>query len=345
MADWQNILKNSITDPQHLTGLVDPVDTRLAEVVARYPMRVNSYYLHLAKSAGAPLLKQALPDTRELDDPVGMVDPLGEEDLSPVPGLVHKYPDRVLFWVCSECAMYCRFCTRKRKVGRAQMRISDQTIEAGLDYLKKTPSVREVLLSGGDPLLLSDNRLEGILNELKKIRSIEVIRIGSRVVCTLPMRITDNLVAMLQKYQPLYINTHFNHPAEITDEARAACAKLADAGIVLGCQTVLLRGINNDPAILRQLFATLLTLRVRPYYLFQTDLTRGTNHFRTSIQEGLAIMEQLIGHLSGMAVPTYAVDAPGGGGKIPLTPDKCQLSRDGLHFHNFHDKPFFYPNP
>ncbi|MCI5146503.1 MAG: KamA family radical SAM protein, partial [Candidatus Electrothrix sp. AR3] len=258
--------------------------------------------------------------------------------------LVHKYPDRALLLVSNQCAMYCRFCTRKRKVGKAAMQISEETLAAGMHYLRETPTIREVLLSGGDPLLLSDQQLEDILQRLRAIKHIEVIRIGSRAPCTLPMRITPELVAMLRKYHPLYLNTHFNHPAEITRQATQACCLLADAGIPLGCQTVLLRGVNDCPEIMRELMCRLLKIRVRPYYLMQADLTRGTSHFRTDIQTGLKIMKSLIGTVSGMAVPTYVLDAPKGRGKIPLTPDYITSHNDdSLEFINYQGLPCSYP--
>ena len=343
MTNWQEELRNSINTGEDLCRELgcDPLET--AAIAARYPLRISPYYLELIKRAGEPLYRQAVPDIRELDDPQGMIDPLGEEELSPVPNLVHKYPDRALLLVSSRCAMYCRFCTRKRKVGRASMRITEETIAAGLEYLRKTPSVREVLISGGDPLLLSDQRIEDILRRLRAIKHIEVIRIGTRTPCTLPMRITPELVAMLRKYHPLYINTHFNHPAEITPEAAHACALLADAGIPLGCQTVLLRGVNDSLEVIQELMCALLRIRVRPYYLMQADLTRGTGHFRTGIQTGLEIMRGMIGTVSGMAVPTYVLDAPGGKGKVPLTPDYIvSLGDDMLEFVNYQGLPCSY---
>jgi len=309
-----------------------------------YPLRVSAYYLDLIKKTGLPLWSQAVPDIRELTDTVGLIDPLDEENLSPVPCLVHKYPDRALFLVSSECAMYCRFCTRKRKVGKPEMVINEATIAAGLDYLRRTPTISDVLVSGGDPLMLSVARLEHILKSLRAIPSIATIRIGTRIPCTLPMRVTPKLVAMLKKYHPLYINTHFNHPAEITPEAEQACTRLADAGIPLGCQTVLLRGVNDSPEILRELLYHLVRIRVKPYYLFQADLTKGTSHFRTTIDSGLALMRQLIGHVSGLAVPTYSLDAPGGGGKIPLTPDYIKHLGATLDFTTYQGDPCSYPN-
>jgi len=346
MTTWRKILKNSITCAEQLGSFPGVFSEEIREVTELYPMRINPYYLGLIGRVGDPIWLQAVPDIRELQDETGMIDPLDEENLSPVPNLVHKYPDRALFLVSNQCAMYCRFCTRKRKVGRPEMAITDATIRAGLEYLEKNTQVREVLLSGGDPLLLDDTYLEKILRSLRKIHSIEVIRIGTRVPCTLPMRITAKLAAMLRRYHPLYINTHFNHPVEITPQAAAACAMLADAGIPLGCQTVLLKHINDDPETIRELMTKLLSIRVRPYYLFQADLSRGTNHFRTPIEEGLKIMRRLIGHVSGLAVPTFALDAPGGGGKIPLTPDYLlSLDENCLYFNNYNGLPCCYPNP
>lgn len=330
--------------PEQLAEELDLPVEPLRAVHAVYPLRVSRYYLDLIRRIGPSLWKQAVPDLQELDDPAGLDDPLDEENLSPVAGLVHKYPDRALFLVSNECAMYCRFCTRKRKVGKPGMVIDDRTIAAGLDYLRRTPAICDVLLSGGDPLMLADSRLETILRELRTIPSIVTIRIGSRIPCTLPSRVTQELAAMLRQFHPLYLNTHFNHPAEITPEAERACALLADAGIPLGCQTVLLRGVNDDAQTMRQLLYALLRIRVRPYALYQADLTRGTGHFRTTVDTGQAIMRQLIGHLSGMAVPTYALDAPGGGGKIPLTPGYVDSVGRTLDFRTYTGAACSYPN-
>ena len=346
MISWQKNLKNSVQSADGLSCFTGAKLDEIEEVAKTYPMRINPYYLNLIKKINDPLWRQAVPDIREINDDTGMIDPLDEENLSPVPNLVHKYPDRVLFLVSNQCPMYCRFCTRKRKVGTVEMVINDTSIRAGIDYLEKKTHVREVLLSGGDPFMLTDDRLEKILRSLKKIPSIEIIRIGTRVPCTYPMRVTRRLVSMLQKYHPIYINTHFNHPAEITPQSAHACSLLANAGIPLGCQTVLLEGVNNDSSTIRELMCKLLTIRVKPYYLFQGDLTRGTNHFRTPVVQGLKIMRSLIGHVSGMAVPTFALDAPGGGGKIPLTPDYISsLDDDCMDFTNYHGLPCSYPNP
>lgn len=344
MARWQSILKQAITTPADLPAHLRPDHHLTTQVIAHYPMRINPYYLSLIKEKGDPLWLQAVPQAQELTDHVCVTDPLDEENLSPVANLVHKYPDRVLFLVTSQCAMYCRFCTRKRKVGTSSMVISDETIQAGLDYIRDHPQIKDVLISGGDPLLLSDDRLEWLLASLRAIPSVEIIRMGSRIPCTLPMRVTTKLCRILKKYHPLYINTHFNHPREITPEAAKACGRLADAGIPLGCQTVLLKGVNDDAQTIATLMRKLLTIRVKPYYLFQGDLTRGTNHFRTTIETGQEIMTRLIGHISGMAIPTYAVDGPNGAGKIPLTPSYIQSLDKELCFTNYQGKTCFYDN-
>ena len=346
MSHWQKILAASITSPTQLAARFPgaAADDALTAVAARYPMRINPYYLGLISGPGDPLWLQAVPDHRELDDAVCLEDPLDEENLSPVPNLVHKYPDRALFLVASQCAMYCRFCTRKRKVGTGRMTVTDDTIRAGLDYLHKTPAIRDVLVSGGDPLLLPDERLRWLLDALRAIPSVEIIRIGTRVPCTLPMRVTTRLAALLKRYHPLYINTHFNHPAELTPEAALACARLANAGIPLGCQTVLLRGVNDNPQVMRQLLHGLLRMRVKPYYLFQADMSRGTDHLRTPVETGIEILRALIGHTSGLAIPTLALDAPGGGGKIPLLPEYVRTMGRRLEFVNYLGVPCSYVN-
>lgn len=345
MTRWQKILSQSITTQAQLEKYFGRDLPGIASVSDRYPMRINPYYLGLIQHPGDAIWRQAVPDRRELTDHVCIDDPLDEENLSPVPNLVHKYPDRALFLVSSQCAMYCRFCTRKRKVGTVRMEISRQTISAGLRYLKKSKEIRDVLVSGGDPLLLPDETLAEILAALRSIRHIEIIRIGSRVPCTLPMRVTRRLASILRKFHPLYINTHFNHPQEITAAATMACANLADAGIPLGNQTVLLKGINDDPEVMNTLIHSLLKIRVKPYYLFQTDMTRGTNHFRTPIDTGLLIMQELIRHASDVALPTYAVDAPGGGGKIPLLPAHVQSAGEKLVHINYKGLVCSYLDP
>lgn len=343
METWQKILQNSITTLDGLQEHLDCDSNALHDVIANFPMRINPYFLKLIQHPGDPIWKQAIPDIAEIHDGVCEQDPLAEENLSPVPNLVHKYPDRVLFLVSNKCAMYCRFCTRKRKVGTDRMIISPETLNAGYHYLRQHPEISDVLISGGDPLLLQDEEIATILKNLRSIPSIKVIRIGTRVPSVLPMRITEKLVAILKAHHPLYINTHFNHPNEITKESSLACTMLADAGIPVGCQTVLLKGINDDAQTLKDLFLGLLCIRVKPYYLFQADLTRGTNHFRTPTETGIAIMRQLYGHISGMAIPTYALDGPKGKGKIPLTPQYILEQGDPLVFENYKGEVCTYP--
>ncbi len=344
METWQKQLQTSITSPGTLTRRFGVDPRPLEEVVAKYPMRVPTYYLGLTKEVGDPIWKQAVPDLLEIQDSVCIYDPLEEENQSPVPNLVHRYPDRVLFLISSECAMYCRFCTRKRKVGGENMRITNETISAGIDYISHHPQIRDVIVSGGDPLLLADEKLDSILTRLRAITHVQIIRIGTRVPVVLPMRITLNLVRMLRKHHPLFINTHFNHPDEITEQSSKACARLADAGIPLGNQTVLMRDINDDPQVMKLLMQKLLAIRVRPYYIYQADLVQGTDHFRTSVEEGLEVIRALRGHTSGMAVPAFVIDAPGGGGKIPLLPEYLQALGSAVILKNYLGETYSYVN-
>jgi lysine 2,3-aminomutase len=320
MEIWQQSLKQSLTEPVELAARfgIDPAP--LAPVAERYPMRITPHYLGLIREAGDPIWRQCVPDPRELHDGGLPVDPLNEEALSPAPAVVHRYPDRVLFLVSGTCAAYCRFCTRKRKVGCPSMRVTMGEVYAGIDYIARTPQVSDVILSGGDPLLMSDLLLGDILERLRRIPHVETIRIGTRTPVTLPERITENLCRLLRRFHPLYVNTHFNHPRELAPEAAEACARLSDAGIQLGNQTVLLKGVNDDPAVMTELVKGLLRIRVRPYYLHQMDLTAGTGHFRTSLERGVEIMRALRGPVSGLAIPHYVVDLPGGKGKVPVGP-------------------------
>ncbi len=349
MKEWQKLLKQSVTTIDALPSRLQPQGNSalLNKVIADFPMRINPYFLNLIEEAGDPLWRQAVPTTAEKKDSLCLSDPLGEENQSPVPNLVHKYPDRVLLLVSSQCAMYCRFCTRKRKVGNAaKMRICQDDFSAACAYLRQHQEIREVLISGGDPLLLADEKLDQILHQLHQIPHISVIRIGSRIPSTLPMRVTEKLVKILRKYHPLYINTQFNHPRELSPEAKEACRKLADGGIPLGCQTVLLKEVNDSPQVIEKLMCTLLQARVKPYYLFQGDLSLGTDHFRTPVATGLAIMRHLYANVSGMATPTFAIDAPDGTGKIPLTPNYIRkLSKDMLVFENIRGGISRYPQP
>jgi lysine 2,3-aminomutase len=343
--DWKKTLRDGVDSPEAL-GLVLHVDPAfLRRVTERYPMRINSYFLDLMQAAGEPLIRQVVPDPAELEDKVGLEDPLAEDRDSPVPLITHRYPDRVLFYVTRECAVYCRFCTRKRKVGRGAP-VTVRQLEDGIRYIRGNAAVRDVLVSGGDPLMLSDERLGWLLRKLHEIPHVEVIRVGTRIPCVLPSRVTPQLAALLKKIRPLYINMHFNHPAEITADSRRACARLADAGAVLGNQTVLLKGINDDAVTLETLFRGLLTMRVRPYYLLQADLTRGTDHFRTRVETGLAILKRLRGRVSGLAVPHFIVDLPRGGGKVPLVPDYVVESNDReWKMRNYLDRLYTYPQP
>ena len=325
---WQlNNAINSIEDFENFTGIkfTQKEQRELRKTVHKFPLRITPYYASLIDTENYrndPIFKQAFPNPAELRiSSCDMKDPLHEDKDSPVKGITHRYPDRVLFLISNRCAMYCRHCTRKRKVGDPDHIPSRQQIVEGLQYIKTHHQVRDVLLSGGDALMLPDDFLEWILSELHSIPHVEVVRIGTRTPVVLPYRITDKLVNMLKKYHPLWLNTHFNHPREITPSASEALRKLADAGIPLGNQSVLLAGVNDCPQIMKKLNQKLVRNRVRPYYLFQCDLSEGLSHFRTSIGKGIEIIESLRGHTSGFAVPTFVVDAPGGGGKIPIMPN------------------------
>ena len=342
---WQELLRQSITGADELIERFDVDEKEIQGVLRRYPMRINPYYLGLIKKKGDPIYRQVVPDLKETEDRSCMEDPLNEEGDSPATNITHRYPDRVLFLVNYECAIYCRFCTRKRKVGDP-MRMRSEEIQAGLDYIRAHREIRDVLLSGGDPLLLGDGPLEEILKAVRAIPHVEIIRIGSRVPCALPQRITPELCQMLEQYHPLYINTHFNHPDEITPESKLACERLAKAGIPLGNQTVLLKGVNDDPEVLKGLFQKLLTIRVRPYYLYQADMVKGTEHFRTRVEKGLEIIGRVRGFTSGLAVPYYVIDAPGGGGKVPLLPEYVQeINEHEVILRNYRGDLHLYKQP
>lgn len=328
--NWKWQLRNSIREIDVFEELLDirfepDEKVKLRKTIDRFPLSITPYYLSLIDPddyLNDPVFKQAFPFKKELHiSKYDMADPLAEEKDSPVPGITHRYPDRVLFHISNICSMYCRHCTRKRKVGDVDSIPSDDDLEIGIDYIRKTPQVRDVLLSGGDPFMLSDSKLDRILGELGSIPHIEVIRIGTRMPVVLPYRITPELVEMLKKHQPLWINMHFNHPREMTTSSRKAIRMLADGGFPLGNQSVLLAGINDCPRIMKALVHELVKNRIRPYYIYQCDLSEGISHFRTPVGKGIEIIESLIGHTSGFAVPTYVVDAPGGGGKIPLMPN------------------------
>lgn len=328
--NWKWQIKHSIKDLstfEQLLGIEFEPDEKiqLEETIDKFPLSITPYYLSLIDPSdykNDPVFKQSFPSPMELIvSECDMKDPLAEDKDSPVPGITHRYPDRVLFHISNVCSMYCRHCTRKRKVGDIDSIPDKDEIMAGIEYIKNTPDVRDVLLSGGDPFMLSDEYLDWILTELRNIPHVEIIRIGTRMPVVLPYRITDELVAVLKKHHPLWINTHFNHPREITSSSKHALRKLADAGTPLGNQTVLLSGVNDCPRIMKRLVQKLVNNRVRPYYLYQCDLSEGLSHFRTPVGKGIEIIENLIGHTSGFAVPTYVIDAPGGGGKIPVMPN------------------------
>lgn len=328
--DWRWHLRHSIKNLDTVERLLDfefPEKRRraLSRTIDRFPMSITPYYFSLIDRYDFetdPIFRQSVPNPAELEiSRCDCIDPLSEDKDSPVPGLTHRYPDRVLFHVSNLCSMYCRHCTRKRKVGDADSIPDKKNLLAGIKYIRNTPSVRDVLLSGGDPFLLPDEMIDWLLGELRSINHVEVIRIGTRTPVVLPQRITDDLVDILKQHHPLWINTHFNHPRELTPRAHRALAKLANAGIPLGNQSVLLAGINDCPRIMKSLVHQLVKNRVRPYYLYQCDLSEGLSHFRTPVGKGIEIIESLIGHTSGFAVPTYVIDAPGGGGKIPVMPN------------------------
>ncbi|PLY00197.1 MAG: lysine 2,3-aminomutase [Desulfuromonas sp.] len=358
LSNWKNWrwqLKNSIQDIPTLEALLgirfEKMERKKLELtLGKFPLSITPYYLSLIDAddfRNDPIFKQAFPSPEELEiDKCDMSDPLSEDSDSPVPGLTHRYPDRVLLQVSNVCSMYCRHCTRKRKVGDVDSIPGREAIMQGLDYIRNTPQVRDVLLSGGDPLMLSDDYLDWILTELRKIEHVQVVRIGTRMPVVLPYRVTDSLVNTLKKHQPLWLNTHFNHPREVTASSKEALRKIADAGIPLGNQSVLLAGVNDCPRIMKSLVHKLVDNRVRPYYLYQCDLSEGLSHFRTPIGKGIEIMESLRGHTSGFAVPTYVVDAPGGGGKIPLNPNYLvSLSTNKVVLRNYEGVITTYREP
>lgn len=327
--DWKWQLKNSISSISTFEKLIgnkfsEKERADLELTLEKFPLSITPYYLSLIDAENFredPIFKQSFPSPSELMvHQYEMEDPLAEDMDSPVDVLTHRYPDRVLLQVSNVCSMYCRHCTRKRKVGDVDSIPGKEAIRKGIDYIRENEVVRDVLLSGGDPFMLPDDYLDWILTELRAIPHVEVIRIGTRMPVVLPYRITDELVAMLKKHHPVWINTHFNHPREITSSAKQAVRKLADAGIPLGNQSVLLAGVNDCPRIMKTLVHKLVQNRIRPYYLYQCDMSEGLSHFRTPVGKGIEILESLIGHTSGFAVPTYVIDAPHGGGKIPVMP-------------------------
>jgi lysine 2,3-aminomutase len=344
---WQ--MSNRIDTAEKLRQVVKLTKTEEAAVTrrsGRFIMGIPPYWAMLMdpEDATCPIRRQAVPTEDEYKlSPNDMIDPLGEDSHMPVPGLVHRYPDRVLLLVVEVCAMYCRFCTRSRVVGTTAGYSRPANIDHAIEYIKSHRKIRDVLISGGDPLTLSDERLDEVLTKLKAIPHVEFVRIGTRNPVTLPYRVTESLCAVLKKHKPVWMSLHFNHPTEVTPQVKRACELLADAGVPLGSQTVLMRGINDRPAIMKKLFHELLKNRVRPYYIYQCDPVKGTAHFRTPVGAGIQIIEKLRGHTTGYAVPTFVVDGPGGGGKIPLMPNYVVSVKDGVWtLRNFAGKVFTY---
>jgi lysine 2,3-aminomutase len=347
---WQELLrKRSIASLEALAERFGPEHVgeieRLKQAARNFEFRISPAMVDLIREPGDPIWRQYVPTVQELEIEDGIVDSLAEDAHSPVPNITHRYPDRALFLVSPVCASYCRFCTRRRKVGDPE-KIPMAQLESAFHYLEQHTEIRDVIMSGGDPLLLSDRRLDEICARLRAIPHLEIIRIGSRVPCHLPERITPELCAILKKYHPFYINTHFNHPDELTPAAVKALGMLADAGIPLGCQTVLLKGVNDDPAVMKVLMQKLLVARVRPYYIYQCDQVAGAEHFRTTVEKGLEIIRALRGWTSGLAVPHYVIDAPGGGGKIPLLPEYVEaMDDDQVVLRNYAGKTYVYQQP
>lgn len=348
--DWQWQISHRIRTYEKLSQMLKlSPDETLVNSDSQLPLSITPYYLSLvsADDPEQPLRRSVVPTLNEwIKMPCESDDPLGEDNQSPVPGLVHRYPDRVLFLLLDFCSTYCRYCTRSRVVGHGGIHAGRTRWEQAIDYIEKNPTIRDVLLSGGDPLTLSDDRLEWVLSRLRRIPHVEIIRIGTKIPTVLPQRITPKLVKMLKKYHPLWMSLHFVHPDECTPETYKACTMLADAGIPLGSQTVLLKGINDSVETMKSLVQNLMKMRVRPYYLYQCDPITGSGHFRTTIEKGLEIIRGLRGFTTGYAVPTYVVDAPGGGGKIPLMPDYVQEhTEEDLVLTNYENKTFRYPDP
>jgi lysine 2,3-aminomutase len=349
--DWRWQLKNRITSLEKLQRFLPTLTPEEFEgtILANHKLAlaITPYFFNLidAGDENCPIRRQVVPRVEETyTAPWEMSDPCGEDDHSPVPGLVHRYPDRVLFLVTDRCAAYCRYCTRSRMVSNATGYDFHPEFERQIEYVSEHPEIRDVLLSGGDPLLLSDEKLEFLLRRLRAIPHVEFLRIGTRIPIFLPQRITPELCAMLRKYHPLFISIHSNHPRELTTEVRDALGRLADAGIPLGNQAVLLRQVNDDPVVMRALMQKLLMCRVKPYYVYQCDLISGSAHLRSSVRKGLEIMESLRGHTTGYAVPQYVIDAPGGGGKVPINPDYVlSRNRNRVIIRNFEGKIFEYP--
>jgi len=350
-GDWKWQYRNRIRTVGELSEIIPLMEKEKRDIsgcLEKFRMAITPYYASLIRPDDPhdPIRMQAVPSEEEMTvTPGEMADPLNEEAQSPAPNIVKRYPDRVLFLVTRCCAMYCRHCTRRRLVGEEDHAIGKREIDAAISYIAGEREIRDVLISGGDPLTLSDEKLEYILSGLRKIPHVEIIRIGTRVPCTMPQRITPELVGMLKKYQPLWINTHFNHPRELTADAVKACGRIVDAGIPLGNQSVLLKGVNDDARIMKKLLLGLVKARIRPYYLYQCDMSEGLEHFRTDVRTGIDIIRKLTGSISGFAVPKFVIDAPGGGGKVPVNPDYIvSLDDHKVVMKNYLGKTYEYPN-
>jgi lysine 2,3-aminomutase len=348
--DWRWQLRNSFTTAEALSRVMTLSDDEiyaLNKLKNRLPLRITPYFLSLIYDSepGAPLRRTMIPASAELIiTDAEKADPLCEMASSPVPGIVHRYPDRALFTVTQFCSSYCRYCTRSHSVGKLG-HLTKGEWDRAFRYLAEHTEIRDVIISGGDPLTMNDNKIEYLLSNLRAIKHIEILRIGTKVPVVLPQRITPQLVAMLRKYHPLFMSIHFTHPDEITPETRKACNMLADGGMPMGSQTVLLNGINDDPEVMKSLMQKLLTIRVRPYYIYQCDLIPGSSHFRTTIEKGIDIIENLRGHTSGYAVPQFVVDAPGGGGKIPILPAYVvESGPEKWVLRNYKKNQYTYPN-
>ncbi|MCL2125882.1 MAG: KamA family radical SAM protein [Oscillospiraceae bacterium] len=350
--DWKWQYENRITTASELSKIITLNEQEMQDIsscLKGFRMAITPYFASLIDPDDrvCPIKMQAVPSINETHiHPWENRDPLNEESASPVPNVVHRYPDRVLFLVTRQCATYCRHCIRKRHVGEEDFVISEEEKNNAIKYISETKQIRDVLISGGDPLTMSDNALEDIISKLRAIDHVDIIRIGTRIPVTMPMRITPGLLAMLRRYHPIWINTHFNHPRELAPDAVAACESIVDAGIPLGNQSVLLRNINDDADTMKELLLKLVKARIRPYYIYQCDLCEGIGHFRTKVETGIEILKSLNGYISGLAVPKFVIDAPGGGGKIPINPDYVvSLDDEKIVMLNYLGDAYAYPQP
>ncbi|GAW91507.1 glutamate 2,3-aminomutase [Calderihabitans maritimus] len=348
--NWKWQLRNRFTSTEQLAKVLDLTDQEIEDIERvgkKYRWAASPYYVSLMdpKDPNCPIRKQAIPCIEELNDTVGEADPMGEEFTSPAPGITRRYPDRLIINVTNLCAMYCRHCQRRRNIGEVDKVTPKADLEAALDYVRQNPEIRDVLLTGGDAFMLSNDQLDWLLGELDKIEHVEIKRLGTRTLVTMPMRVTPELCAVLEKHHPVYVNTHFNHPKEITPEVAKACDRLTKAGVPIGNQAVLLRGINNDPHVMKKLNHELLKVRIRPYYIFHAKPVKGTTHFITRVEEGIQIMEHLRGYTSGLAIPTYLINAPHGYGKTPMLPEYLVSSGpDYVTIRTWEGRVMKYPN-